>query len=272
MGILRAGEKRYKNVADIKELKVSRIGWKRILNNTKRFAWDYIDEEDDGSIPPPTRVGKFKVSLDFLRIDKLKKILPRAVHVLEFFYNVVFLLRRIAAFLLPIFAVVGIVLSLIKPLDGVKTAAIFVFTDFAVWIACIITEGVLSRCAAAKIKNAGKSDVKGGKPAHTPSGELSRTKAEDDDDDVVTLTAANGEEIDLVEIAGIKYRGNFYAILQPIELLEGMEEDEALVFKVTRGADNEDKFEIVTDDNIIDAVFAEYNKLLDEAEEKGWKQ
>lgn len=88
---------------------------------------------------------------------------------------------------------------------------------------------------------------------------------EEDDDDVVTLLSANGEEIDFVEIAGIAYKGSFYAILQPVELLDGMDDDEALVFKVTRGKDGEDKFEIELDDSIIDAVFAEYNKLLDEA-------
>ena len=87
----------------------------------------------------------------------------------------------------------------------------------------------------------------------------------EENDDIVTLLSANGEEIDFVEIAGIAYQGNFYAILQPIELLDGMEEDEALVFKVSRGADGEDHFEIELDDDVIDAVFEEYNRLLDEA-------
>ena len=94
----------------------------------------------------------------------------------------------------------------------------------------------------------------------------------EDNDDVITLMSANGEEIDFVEIAGIAYRGNFYAILQPVELLEGMEEDEALVFKVTHGKDSDDKFEIELDDAVIDAVFAEYNRLLDEAETQGDKK
>ena len=89
---------------------------------------------------------------------------------------------------------------------------------------------------------------------------------QNDEDDVITLMTADGEEVDFVEVAGIAYRGNFYAILQPVELLDGMDEDEALVFKVTRGKDGEDKFEIELDDVIIDAVFEEYNKLLDEAE------
>ncbi len=90
---------------------------------------------------------------------------------------------------------------------------------------------------------------------------------DEDDDDIVTLTSADGEEIDFVEIAGIVHEGNFYAILQPVELLEGMDDDEALVFKVSRGENGEDKFEIELDDDIIDVVFAEYNKLLEEAED-----
>jgi len=86
------------------------------------------------------------------------------------------------------------------------------------------------------------------------------------DDDIVTLLSATGEEIDFVEIAGIAHKGNFYAILQPVELLEGMADDEALVFKVSRTETGEDKFEIELNDEIIDAVFAEYNRLLDNME------
>ena len=86
------------------------------------------------------------------------------------------------------------------------------------------------------------------------------------DDDKITLLAADGEEIEFNEIAGIAYRGNFYAILQPVVLLDGMGDNEALVFKVTRGDKGEDKFNIELDEDIIEAVFAEYNRLLDEAE------
>ena len=88
------------------------------------------------------------------------------------------------------------------------------------------------------------------------------------DDDIVTLLKADGEEIDFVEIAGIAHKGNFYAILQPVELIPGMSDDEALVFLVTRDGAGNDKFEIVFDDEIIDAVFAAYNELLDAAEAK----
>ena len=83
------------------------------------------------------------------------------------------------------------------------------------------------------------------------------------DDDIITLLTAEGEEVDFMEVAGIALRGNYYVILQPVELSD----DEALVFKVIKSGD-QDKFQIELDDEIIDGVFEEYNKLLDEAENK----
>ena len=81
----------------------------------------------------------------------------------------------------------------------------------------------------------------------------------------VTLMSANGEEIDFVEIAGIALDGNFYVILQPVQLLDGMAEDEAMVFKVTRTEDGNDSFTIVLDDAVIDGVFEIYTQLYNDA-------
>lgn len=89
---------------------------------------------------------------------------------------------------------------------------------------------------------------------------------ENEDDSIITLCNANNEEVDFIEIAGIALGSNYYLILQPVELLPGMSDDEALVFRVTRNSDGTDSFEIELDDDIIDAVFDEYNRLLDEEE------
>lgn len=93
---------------------------------------------------------------------------------------------------------------------------------------------------------------------------LNEKDFEEVDDDIVTLLNEDGEEVDFIEVAGIVLESGFYAILQPVELLEGMDEDEALVFKVTQNADGDDNFEICVDDDIIDEVFAKYNQLLDD--------
>ena len=88
-----------------------------------------------------------------------------------------------------------------------------------------------------------------------------------EDDFTVTLVTDQGEEVDFDVIASITLNEKLYFIMQPIELLDGMTEEDALVFEVTPVNDEEDKFDIVTDDKIIDAVFAEYDKLLAVEEE-----
>ena len=98
--------------------------------------------------------------------------------------------------------------------------------------------------------------------------DLEKDMLEEDGDSIITMLSAEGEEIDFVEIAGIAYEGNNYAILQPVELLDGMEADEALIFLVERGEDGEEKFSIVLDDDIIDAVFAEYERLWQEMQDQ----
>ena len=45
-------------------------------------------------------------------------------------------------------------------------------------------------------------------------------------DDIITLRSANGEDIDFIEIAGIAHEGKFYLIMQPVELLDGMDDDD----------------------------------------------
>lgn len=113
------------------------------------------------------------------------------------------------------------------------------------------------------------ANKKENKQTKAPEAPNSITKMVDDEDDIITLISAEGKEIDFVEIAGIAYRGNFYAILQPVELLEGMSENEAIVFKVSTNKDGTDSFDIELDDAVINAVYKEYEKLYDDAVANG---
>ena len=89
---------------------------------------------------------------------------------------------------------------------------------------------------------------------------------DEDNEETLVLAGPDGEEIEFVEIAGIALGDKYYCILQPVELLEGMQEDEALVFEVTQG-EEDDNFQLVLDDDIIDQVFDEYDRLLDEMDQ-----
>ena len=83
-------------------------------------------------------------------------------------------------------------------------------------------------------------------------------------DDIITLTSENNEEIEFVNIAQIVCQSKIYAILQPVELLDGMDEDEAFVFEVKTDEEGQNSYTIVTDDEIVDEVFSRYNQLSEE--------
>lgn len=80
--------------------------------------------------------------------------------------------------------------------------------------------------------------------------------------DIITLLREDNEKFDFLEIAGIAYNRNFYAILHPLNM-ENMDENDALVFKMTKGENGKNNFELILDTAITRAVFTEYNRLLD---------
>ena len=81
---------------------------------------------------------------------------------------------------------------------------------------------------------------------------------------VLTLMTEDGREIEFVEVAIVPLGEQVYAILQPVELLEGLEEGEALVFEMVLGENGPEGFNVVLDDERIDAVFAVYNEMCGE--------
>lgn len=85
----------------------------------------------------------------------------------------------------------------------------------------------------------------------------------EDEGDIIVLQGPDGEEVEFEEVADINLGEHFYVILQPVERPEDMGKDEAVVFEVVAGEEN-DEFVVVDDDDIIDAVFAEYNRVYEE--------
>ena len=73
-----------------------------------------------------------------------------------------------------------------------------------------------------------------------------------------------GEEVAFEQIAVIPYEGETYCILQPIEGMEDVPEDAGLVFLITTDSEGEEILDIVDDDDKVDAIFDEYEKLLEE--------
>lgn len=91
---------------------------------------------------------------------------------------------------------------------------------------------------------------------------IDRLFDENDTDPIVMYNEA-GEALAFEQIALIPWNGSIYAILKPVEPVDGMADDEALVFVIVE-EDGEEVLAIVEDETAIDAVFDEYYKLLAE--------
>lgn len=87
------------------------------------------------------------------------------------------------------------------------------------------------------------------------------------DEEVITLYDDKNNPVDFNEVAVVEYQGDFYALLQPVEPMEGLGEDEAIIFKVVQKDEETDEFEPVTDEAVLDAVFNEYLKAEAEFED-----
>ena len=85
----------------------------------------------------------------------------------------------------------------------------------------------------------------------------------DEEDDIIVLTGEDGTEREFYHIATIDYDEKWYIFLHPVEEMEDVAEDEALIFEIKEDEDGNDLFTLLEDDDLIDKVYAEYIKELD---------
>ena len=79
----------------------------------------------------------------------------------------------------------------------------------------------------------------------------------------IKLYNEENQEVEFEQIALVPIENKTYAILRPVLEMDGVAEDEALVFVIDE-IDDEDCLVIVEDDAVVDKVFEEYYKMLKE--------
>ena len=89
---------------------------------------------------------------------------------------------------------------------------------------------------------------------------------DENNEEPITLYDEENREVEFDQVAVIPLYEKIYVILKPITEIEGVADDEALVF-VIEEIEDEDTLVLVDDEQIIDLVFDEYYKLLDEADD-----
>ncbi len=67
------------------------------------------------------------------------------------------------------------------------------------------------------------------------------------------------------QIAIIPIENNVYAILKPVDKLEGLDEDAAIVFELVQDEEGFDNLQTVIDEKILEKVYEEYELLIAES-------
>lgn len=88
---------------------------------------------------------------------------------------------------------------------------------------------------------------------------------DEENDDKIYIKDNDGREIEFEQVAVVDYKENYYAVLYPTSAIEGVSEDEAVVFLID---EENDQLVYVEDDSIIDGVYDEYCKMLEELDEE----
>lgn len=90
----------------------------------------------------------------------------------------------------------------------------------------------------------------------------------ENNDSPIVLYDENDKAIKFDQVAVIPLDENLYAILKPIEKMQNVADDEAIVFAVIEDEDGLTSLEVETDESVAMRVFEEYYKLLDEYDAK----
>ena len=86
------------------------------------------------------------------------------------------------------------------------------------------------------------------------------------DEDIVELTTEEGKKLKFYFVGTIEYKQKFYSAFEPAEQIDGIEDDDLLIFELS--GDDEETADLlpVEDEALLDEVFEEFCRVLEEEE------
>lgn len=86
------------------------------------------------------------------------------------------------------------------------------------------------------------------------------------DEDIVELTTDDGKKLKFYFVGTIEYKGKNYSAFEPAEQMEGIEDDDLIIFELA--GDDEDSADLlpIEDEALLDEVFEEFCRVLEEDE------
>lgn len=88
---------------------------------------------------------------------------------------------------------------------------------------------------------------------------------DENNDEKIYVKDNDGREIEFEQVAVVDFEEAYYAVLQPLTPIEGVSEDEVLVFFID---EENDCLVYVEDDRVIDGVNEEFIAMLEELDEE----
>ncbi|MBR2499367.1 MAG: DUF1292 domain-containing protein [Clostridia bacterium] len=87
-----------------------------------------------------------------------------------------------------------------------------------------------------------------------------------DCEDIVELTTEDGKKLKFYFVGTIEYKGKNYSAFEPAEKIEGIEDDDLIIFELS--GDDEETADLlpVEDEALLDEVFEEFCRVLEEDE------
>ena len=87
-----------------------------------------------------------------------------------------------------------------------------------------------------------------------------------DCEDTVELTTDDGKKYKFFVVGTIEYKGKNYSAFEPAEEIEGLDEEDLVIFELS--GDDEETAELlpVEDEGLLDEVFEEFCRVLEEDE------
>lgn len=89
-----------------------------------------------------------------------------------------------------------------------------------------------------------------------------------DNRDPVTFVDKSGKTITFEQVAVIPYKEKIYCVLKPLDHIDGVADDEAIVFRVDEDEDGEAVIRVERRESIALTIFEHYYDLLEECDQK----
>ena len=87
-----------------------------------------------------------------------------------------------------------------------------------------------------------------------------------EEDEIVELTTDDGKKLKFYFVGTIEYKGKNYSAFEPAEQIDGIEDDDLVIFELA--GDDEETADLlpVEDEALLDEVFEEFCRVLEEDE------